>query len=72
MPFCPRIKSTFLDKAPRVPADITLLDLEDSVAVPEKDPARARVIEAIRDLDWDDRVLCVRVNGWASRWTSTM
>ena len=59
----------FLEKAPNVPADMTVLDLEDSVAVPEKETARARVIEAIRKVDWDDRVLCVRLNGWRSRWT---
>jgi citrate lyase subunit beta / citryl-CoA lyase len=48
---------------------MTLFDLEDSVAAPEKEAARVRVVEAIRDLDWDDRVLCVRLNGWGSRWT---
>lgn len=48
---------------------MTLFDLEDSVAPAEKASARARVIDAIRNLDWDERVLCVRVNGWASRWT---
>ena len=26
-------------------------------------------MRAIRDLHWDDRVLCVRVNGWESPWT---
>ena len=58
-----------MEKAPSVPADMTLLDLEDSVAPPEKLSARALVTAAIRDQDWDDRVLCVRLNGWGSRWT---
>jgi len=48
---------------------MTFLDLEDSVAPAEKESARTKVIEAVRDLDWGERVLCVRVNGWASRWT---
>jgi citrate lyase subunit beta/citryl-CoA lyase len=48
---------------------MTLLDLEDSVAAPEKESSRAGVVDAIRNLEWDDRVLCVRLNGWASRWT---
>jgi citrate lyase subunit beta/citryl-CoA lyase len=48
---------------------MTLLDLEDSVAPPEKLAARALVAGAIRDQAWDDRVLCVRLNGWTSRWT---
>jgi len=48
---------------------MTFLDLEDSVAPVEKESARAKVVGAIRDLVWDDRVLCVRVNGWDTRWT---
>jgi len=48
---------------------MTFLDLEDSVAASEKTSARAQVVDAIRELDWDDRVLCVRLNGWSSRWT---
>jgi len=59
----------FLEKAPALKADMTLFDLEDSVAPAEKGSARAKVVDAIRNLGWDDRVLCVRVNGWASRWT---
>ena len=59
----------FLEKAPDVAADMTFLDLEDSVAPAEKQAARGRVVEAISKLGWDDRVLGVRLNGWASPWT---
>ncbi len=52
-----------------MPADMTFLDLEDSVAPLEKELARAKVVKAIRELPWDDRVLCVRVNAWDTRWT---
>ena len=48
---------------------MALCDLEDSVAPSEKEQARAQVVGAIRDQDWGDRVLCVRVNDWATRWT---
>ena len=48
---------------------MTFLDLEDSVAPNEKVAARARVVEAIRNGDWGDRVLCVRVNAWDTSWT---
>jgi citrate lyase subunit beta/citryl-CoA lyase len=58
-----------LEKAPTVPADMSFLDLEDSVAPLEKEAARAKVVEAIRKLPWDDRVLCVRVNAWDTKWT---
>jgi hypothetical protein len=39
------------------------------VAPKEKVAARAKVVNAIRTLDWDERVLCVRVNAWDTRWT---
>jgi citrate lyase subunit beta/citryl-CoA lyase len=48
---------------------MTFLDLEDSVAPNEKVAARSNVIRAIRDQDWGDRVLCVRVNAWDTQWT---
>ena len=59
----------FLAKAPTVPADMTFLDLEDSVAPLEKEAARAKVVDAIKNLPWDDRVLCVRINAWDTEWT---
>jgi citrate lyase subunit beta/citryl-CoA lyase len=48
---------------------MTFLDLEDSVAPLEKEAARSKVAEAIKTLPWDDRVICVRVNAWDTRWT---
>jgi citrate lyase subunit beta/citryl-CoA lyase len=48
---------------------MTFLDLEDSVAPLEKEAARSMVVKAIKELPWDDRVLCVRVNAWDTRWT---
>ena len=60
----PGSSQRFLEKAPSVPADMTFLDLEDSVAPLEKESARSQVVNAIRNLAWDDRVLCVRLNGW--------
>ena len=35
----------------------------------EKVGARAKVVDAIKNLDWGDRVLCVRVNAWDTIWT---
>src|SRR3954464_6248792 len=49
---------------------MTFLDLEDSVAPLEKEGARAKVVDAIKNLPWDDRVLCVRVNAWDTEWTA--
>jgi citrate lyase subunit beta/citryl-CoA lyase len=58
-----------LAKAPTATADFSFLDLEDSVAPNEKVAARAKVVNAITNLAWDDRVLCVRVNAWDTPWT---
>src|SRR5579883_2497664 len=49
---------------------MTFFDLEDSVAPAEKVAARRKAIDAIRDLSWDERILCVRVNAWDSKWTA--
>jgi citrate lyase subunit beta/citryl-CoA lyase len=65
----PGSNEKFLAKAPTVPADMSFLDLEDSVAPVEKVAARAKVVEAIRKQEWDERVLCVRVNAWDTEWT---
>ncbi len=53
----------FIEKARNIPADIIMFDLEDAVAPDEKEQARRNVIQAIRDLDWRERTLSVRING---------
>jgi citrate lyase subunit beta/citryl-CoA lyase len=65
----PGSSERFLAKGPTVPADMTFLDLEDSVAPLEKEAARGKVVDAIKNLDWGERVLCVRVNAWDTEWT---
>lgn len=65
----PGSSERFLQKGPSIPADMTFLDLEDSVAPLEKVEARGKVVDAIKNLDWGDRVLCVRVNAWDTKWT---
>ena len=65
----PGSSDRFLAKAPIATADFSFLDLEDSVAPNEKVAARAKVVNAITTLDWDHRVLCVRVNAWDTPWT---
>src|SRR5688500_5061579 len=65
----PGSSEKFLAKGPTINADMTFLDLEDAVAPLEKVDARAKVVDAIKNLDWGDRVLCVRVNAWDTEWT---
>jgi len=66
----PGSSEKFLAKGPTIPADMTFLDLEDAVSPLEKEAARPKVVQAIKELDWGDRVLCVRVNDWSTEWTA--
>ena len=56
-------------KAATLAADMIFLDLEDSVVPSEKPAARARANSALRDVDWLDKVVGVRVNAWDSPFT---
>jgi malyl-CoA/(S)-citramalyl-CoA lyase len=59
----PASNTTFIEKASKSNADVIFLDLEDSVAPPDKEQARKNAIEALNDLDWGERTLSVRING---------
>src|SRR5438067_1488052 len=65
----PGSSEKMLGKAPGLGADMVFLDLEDSVAPLEKEGARDNVVRAIKELDWGDTVVCVRVNAWDTQWT---
>ena len=65
----PGSNERFLAKALSLPADMFFLDLEDAVAPLEKEAARHKVVASIREQDWGDAVMCVRVNAWDTRWT---
>jgi citrate lyase subunit beta/citryl-CoA lyase len=49
-------------KAAASAADLVFLDLEDSVAPKEKVPARAKVVNALKTLDWGKKTRAVRIN----------
>lgn len=65
----PGLSARMIEKAQGLAADMVLLDLEDSVPPSEKVSARARVAEVVRDGDWGERVVGVRVNDWSTPWT---
>jgi citrate lyase subunit beta/citryl-CoA lyase len=48
---------------------MVFFDLEDSVAPLEKESARAKAVDAVKNQDWGEKVLCVRVNAWDTKWT---
>src|SRR5919112_6217337 len=65
----PASSEKMLGKGPGLPADMVFLDLEDSVAPLEKESARGKVVDAVKNQDWGECVLCVRVNAWDTQWT---
>lgn len=58
----PGSSDRFIAKAAASEADVVLLDLEDGVALDEKDAARERVIEAVQRLDFGAKTVSVRIN----------
>src|SRR5688500_17638915 len=65
----PASSEKMLGKAPGLPADMVFLDMEDSVAPLEKEAARAKAVDAIKNQDWGEKILCIRVNAWDTKWT---
>jgi citrate lyase subunit beta/citryl-CoA lyase len=60
----------FIEKAADLPVDQVFLDLEDSVAPLEKEGARGKVVDAIKNHEWGDKTVCVRINAWDPEWTA--
>jgi citrate lyase subunit beta / citryl-CoA lyase len=58
----PGTSERFLAKAPTLGADEIFLDLEDAAAADQKELARARVIEALKTIDFGSSTVVVRVN----------
>ncbi|MGD9797112.1 MAG: CoA ester lyase [Acidimicrobiia bacterium] len=65
----PGSSARMLAKAPGLAADMVFVDLEDSVAPLEKDAARPAAAAAVREGEWGDRVVGIRVNAWDTPWT---
>jgi citrate lyase subunit beta/citryl-CoA lyase len=57
-----------LAKAPTLPADEVFMDLEDSVAPLAKEEARSNVVQALKEGEWTDKTVVVRVNGVYTKW----
>jgi citrate lyase subunit beta/citryl-CoA lyase len=56
-------------KAPGLGADMVMLDLEDAVSDSEKPLARSMAAAAVRQQDWSEAIVVVRVNAWNTAWT---
>lgn len=58
----PGSNERMLEKAATSKADLVFLDLEDSVSPTEKVAARAKVMHALKTLDWGKKTRAVRIN----------
>ena len=59
-----------LGKAPGLPSDQIFMDLEDSVAPLAKEEARGNVIDALKNNDWGDKTVVVRINSIDTQWAA--
>ncbi len=66
--YMPGSRERALEKARSLPADALILDLEDAVAIAEKDAARALVAAAVRSKGYGRREVIVRINGLDTQW----
>ncbi len=65
--YVPGDSPKMLQKAPASGADLLLLNLEDGVALPKKEEARANVLQALADLDFRGCEKVVRINSLTSQ-----
>ena len=59
-----------LGKSPTLPADEVFMDLEDSVAPLAKEEARGNVIDALKNNDWSNKTVVVRINSIDTQWAA--
>jgi citrate lyase subunit beta / citryl-CoA lyase len=59
-----------LSKAPSLAADEVFMDLEDSVAPLAKEEARGNIIDALKNNDWGDKTVVVRINSIDTQWAA--
>lgn len=64
----PGSNDKMMAKAAQSAADHVFLDLEDAVAPRAKVGARAQVVRALRELNWEGKTRCVRINGLGTRY----
>lgn len=64
----PGSSERMMGKAAASAADFVFLDLEDAVAPAEKVPARAKIVEALKTLDWGRKTRAVRINNLETEW----
>jgi citrate lyase subunit beta/citryl-CoA lyase len=66
--YMPGANTKALEKAKALPADVLLLDLEDSVAPEAKQEARTQVVAAVAAGGYGTREVIVRINAMTTPW----
>ena len=66
--YMPGSNARALEKAKTLPADVIIVDLEDSIAPEKKDEARRQALEALQAGGYGRRELVLRVNGPGTPW----
>lgn len=66
--YIPGSKERALEKAKSLPVDAIIFDLEDAVAIDEKENARALLAETLKTADYGPRARIVRINGLDTQW----
>ncbi|UPT63161.1 MAG: CoA ester lyase [Hyphomonadaceae bacterium JAD_PAG50586_4] len=66
--YMPGANAKALEKAKTLPADVLLLDLEDSVAPEAKEDARVQVVNAVKGGGYGKREIIIRANALATQW----
>ncbi|MFN4057135.1 MAG: HpcH/HpaI aldolase/citrate lyase family protein [Roseinatronobacter sp.] len=66
--YIPGSKERALEKAASLPTDAIIFDLEDAVAVDEKENARHLLAERLQSVDYGSRAKLVRINALSTVW----
>lgn len=66
--YMPGANAKALEKAKTLPADVLLLDLEDSVAPEAKEAAREQVVNAVKGGGYGKREIIIRANALSTPW----
>lgn len=66
--YMPGANQRAMEKAKSLPADTLVMDLEDAVAIDQKDVAREQVVAAVNQGGYGYRELVIRVNGVDTPW----
>lgn len=64
----PGSSEKMMTKSAGLDLDHVFLDLEDAVAPNAKPAARGMIVDALNNLDWQPRTVCVRINDVETEW----